>query len=101
MINNPNDNELSYLSGANGCLIISDTNAHVGRFYAFVVNTECVINYVYQAPLNDTASEEIKTDLTASTLTANMYIPSGTGDDNRYVFTSIQLTSGSVIAYYY
>jgi imidazole glycerol phosphate synthase subunit HisF len=93
------DRSLMVLSASNGCLLISDTAAHVGQFIAFQTVGSTVINTVSQldATLNTTAA---KADITGKTLTDGKFIYAGAGNGDQCVFTSIQLTSGAVIAYY-
>ena len=78
---------ISYdLQGQGGGIVISDTDTYTGNFRWIQVVSDCVIY--------DIASSNI---VSASDL-ASVTIPSGVGIGGR--FTSIQLTSGVVIAYY-
>jgi hypothetical protein len=92
------DRSLMVMSGASGDLLISDTTVHTGNFSAFTTVGTTVINSVSQAPRTGIAV--VKADLTGKTLTDGKTIHPGVGDPNSYMFTSIQLTSGAVIATY-
>lgn len=86
--------------GANGCLIIADTNAHTGKFYGLVISSDAVINAILQQPVDESSAAAAKTDAAGATLGVGSFITPGIGSGKEYVFTSIQLTSGSAIAYY-
>jgi hypothetical protein len=89
-------------NGGNGCLLIADTNAKTGVFRCIVPQTTTVFNKVYQKMLATPTMTHIeKTDLSAATSYAPAFISAGAGDEEIWYFDSIQLTSGSVLAYYY
>jgi len=92
------DASLGILTESSGDLLISDTNAHTGNFDAFTTVGSTVIAHVFQKTPLGTAVE--KSDLAGKTITDGKTLHPGVGDGNPYVFTSIQLTSGSVIATY-
>ncbi len=102
MMKNINSGEQSSAKsvGYNGCLLIDDTNEHTGKFFAFVPQATTVINKTYQTSIETSTSHEEKTDLSSATVYAGAYISAGKGDSTEYYFDSIQLTSGSVVAYY-
>jgi len=70
-------------SGGNGGIVISDTSAHTGNFYAFQVVTAATLN----------------TNGTVGNLTNANGVSFPVGMIVYGVFTSLQLVSGSVIAY--
>lgn len=82
---------LERISGASGSYLVSNTSANVREFEAFVVNTDCVVSSLLLDGTNAVSSM----GLSSQTLTTGMIIfaPSGKA------FTSITLTSGSVILY--
>ena len=92
--------QLNRLMGDKGSLLITGTNAVTGKFFGFVVNSEAVINKVYVTPeFGAPAAHKEKTDLSSATLSTGMYYSAGYINDTKAYIDSIQLTSGSVIAY--
>lgn len=88
------------LSAEGGSTLITGTNAVTGNFYCFVVNTEAVINTVYRTKVGEATSTHVaKSDITGQTLGVGMYYSAGRIGTSPAYFDSIQLTSGSVIAY--
>ena len=76
--------------GAYGCDIYADTDTHTGNWFGFYVASDAVINAITDTvPTGGTAS----TVPTATTIAAGTYVPASG------VFTSIDLTSGTVIMY--
>ena len=71
--------------GQNGSILIDDTNAHTGPFAAITA-------------LEDAAVDVSECDMSFITDVADFTIPKGTTIFGR--FTSIELDSGKVIAYY-
>jgi hypothetical protein len=100
MVNNRQKDYEPQMLGKNGCLIITDTNAHTGRFYSIVVASDTVINAILQQPVDSSSAAAAKTDAASASVGAGLLITPGIGSGKEYVFTSITLTSGSVIAYY-
>jgi hypothetical protein len=84
---------LDFQGGLTGCKVISNTSANTGGFQGFVVNTDAVV-----AQVLDRSGTNITSDLGLSgvTIKQGMLITSAAGS----YFSSITLTSGSVIAYY-
>ena len=91
------DKELKKITGANGCVFVNTTSLVVGRFYAFVPNTEVVINKIYVVDQNGVEHE--KSDITGATISQGMYIASGTQQYPQAMISSIYLTSGNGFAY--
>lgn len=81
-----------FQSGLTGCQVISNTSANLGGFQAFVVNADAVVAQVLDNKGTDITSS---LGLTGVTIKQGMLIsmPKGAW------FSSITLTSGSVIAY--
>lgn len=93
--------QLNRLMGDKGSLLITGTNAVTGKFFGFVVNEEAVVNKVYVTPEFGAVTNHIeKTDLASKTLATGMYYSAGYLNSDKAYIDSIQLTSGSVIAYY-
>lgn len=98
---NNGEASLQKIIGYNGCLLISDTSVHTGRFFAIVPQETAVINKVYQNTTSNSSDVHTeKTDITGKTVYASSVISAGEGNGTEYYFDSIQLTSGSVWAYY-
>lgn len=83
---------IDFQSGLTGCLVISNTSANTGAFQGFVVNSDAVV-----AQVLDPAGTNITSalGLTSVTLKQGMLITAAKGA----YFSSITLTSGSVVAY--
>lgn len=83
---------IDFQSGLTGCLVISNTAANTGAFQGFVVNADAVVAQVLNpAGVNITSA----LGLTSVTLKQGMLIAAAKGS----YFSSITLTSGSIIAY--
>lgn len=82
---------LERISGASGSYLVSNTSANAKEFEAFVVNTDCVVSSLTLDGSNAVSSM----GLSGNTLVAGMIIFAPTGK----AFTSITLTSGSIILY--
>jgi hypothetical protein len=90
----------SKVTAEGGSTFIDGTNAVTGNFYAFIPNASTVINTVYKTAVGSATSTHIaKSDITGKTIAAGMYISAGRIGLIPAYFDSIQLTSGSVIAY--
>jgi hypothetical protein len=83
---------IDFQSGLTGCLVISNTSANTGAFQGFVVNADAVVAQVLNPAGTDITSA---LGLTSVTLKQGMLITAAKGA----YFSSITLTSGSVIAY--
>jgi len=101
------DSSLAIMSGASGVLLINDTTAHTGNFASFITVGTTVLDTVYQSTPSSASSSTpltpvpvVKADLTNATLTDGKTVYPGVGDQNSYVFTSIKLKSGAVLATY-
>lgn len=83
---------LDFQGGLTGCRVISNTSANTGAFQGFVINDNAVV-----AQVLDPAGTNITSALGLSgvTLKQGMLITAATGS----YFSSITLTSGSIIAY--
>lgn len=83
---------IDFQSGLTGCLVISNTSANTGAFQGFVVNSDAVV-----AQVLDPAGTNITSALGLSsvTLKQGMLITAAKGSH----FSSITLTSGSIVAY--
>lgn len=83
---------IDFQSGLTGCLVISNTAANTGAFQGFVVNADAVV-----AQVLDSAGTNITSalGLTSVTLKQGMLITAAKGSH----FSSITLTSGSIVAY--
>jgi hypothetical protein len=80
------------MAGFTGCKVISDTNANTGRWQGFVVNADAVVS----AALDKAGASVMSTiGLTSVTLKQGTFISLPEGD----YFSSITLTSGSIVAY--
>ena len=75
--------------GYNGCDIYlnGDTDTHAGNWKCFVVLADVTINAI------------VESSVVASTVPTASVIPAGTFVSTDGVFTSIDLTSGSVVMY--
>jgi hypothetical protein len=83
---------LDFQGGLTGCQVISNTSANTGAFQGFVVNADAVVAQV----LNESGTNITSAlGLTSVTLKQGMLITAAKGA----YFSSITLTSGSVIAY--
>jgi len=83
---------IDFQSGLTGCQVISNTSANTGAFQGFVVNADAVVAQVLNPAGTDITSA---LGLTSVTLKQGMLITAAKGS----FFSSITLTSGSVIAY--
>jgi len=83
---------IDFQGGMTGCKVLTGTSANTGGFQAFVINADAVVSAVLNKSGNDVTSD---LGLTSVTLTKGMLISMPKGD----YFSSITLTSGSVIAY--
>ena len=83
---------IDFQSGLTGCLVISNTAANTGAFQGFVVNSDAVVAQVLNPAGTDITSA---LGLTSVTLKQGMLIAAAKGS----YFSSITLTSGSIIAY--
>ncbi len=83
---------IDFQSGLTGCQVISNTSANTGAFQGFVVNSDAVVAQVLNPAGTDITSA---LGLTSVTLKQGMLITAAKGA----YFSSITLTSGSVIAY--
>lgn len=83
---------IDILSGMTGCRVISNTSPNTGQFQAFVVNADAVVSQVLNR-----AGSDITTSMGLSgvTLKTGMLISIPKGDN----FSSITLSSGSIVAY--
>jgi hypothetical protein len=80
------------MAGLTGCKVISGTDANTGRWQGFVVNADAVVS----AALDKAGSSVMTTlGLTSITLKQGTFISMPDGD----YFSSITLTSGSIVAY--
>jgi hypothetical protein len=83
---------LDFQSGLTGCRVISNTSANTGGFQGFVVNSDAVVAQVLNSAGSDITSA---LGLTGVTIKQGMLITAAEGA----FFSSITLTSGSVVAY--
>jgi hypothetical protein len=83
---------IDFQGGMTGCKVLSGTSANTGGFQAFVINADAVVSAVLDKSGNDITSA---LGLTSITITKGMLISMPKGD----YFSSITLTSGSVIGY--
>jgi hypothetical protein len=83
---------IDFQSGLTGCLVISNTSANTGAFQGFVVNSDAVVAQVLNPAGTDITSA---LGLTSVTLKQGMLITAAKGSH----FSSITLTSGSIVAY--
>jgi hypothetical protein len=83
---------IDFQSGLTGCLVISNTSANTGAFQGFVVNSDAVVAQVLNPAGVDITSA---LGLTSVTLKQGMLITAAKGSH----FSSITLTSGSIVAY--
>lgn len=84
--------EIDFQSGLTGCQVISGTNAVTGGFQAFVVNSDAVVSQAINQAGVDITSAMGLSDVTIS---KGMLISM---PKNAW-FSSITLTSGSIVAY--
>jgi len=91
-----------YANGFNGFKIIKSTDGAVtGRFRCFVPQEDSIITHAYQTSLDETLIvNEVHSSLESSNVSSGLFYSAGKGDNRIYYFNSIELTSGSVIAYY-
>lgn len=83
---------IDFQGGLTGCRVISGTGANTGAFQAFVVNEDTVVATVLnQSGTNITSAM----GLSGVTLKTGMLISMPVGA----YFSSITLTSGSIVAY--
>jgi hypothetical protein len=83
---------IDFQSGLTGCQVISNTSANTGAFQGFVINADAVVAQVLNpAGTNITSA----LGLTSVTLKQGMLITAAKGSH----FSSITLTSGSIVAY--
>jgi hypothetical protein len=83
---------IDYTGGLTGCVVISNTSANIGAFQSFVVNSDAVVAQV----LNPAG-----TDITSALGLSGVIIKQGmliAAPKGAY-FSSITLTSGSIVAY--
>ena len=83
---------IDFQSGLTGCLVISNTAANTGASQGFVVNSDAVVAQVLNPAGVDITSA---LGLTSVTLKQGMLITAAKGSH----FSSITLTSGSIVAY--
>lgn len=83
---------LDFSGGLTGCRVISGVTAVVGGFQGFVINSDAVVAQVLDPSGVDITSA---LGLTGVTIRQGMLITAAKGSH----FSSITLTSGSVIAY--
>ena len=83
---------IDFQSGLTGCRVISNTSANTGAFQGFVVNEDAVVTQVINSAGTDVTSAM---GLNSVTINQGMLITAPKGD----YFSSITLTSGSVVAY--
>ena len=81
-----------FMAGFTGCQVISNTSANTGRFQGFVVNADAVVSAALD---RNGASVMTSIGLTGVTLKQGTFISIADGD----WFSSITLTSGSIVAY--
>jgi len=79
---------IDYTGGLTGCKVLSGTSANTGAFQSFVVNADSVVAQI----LNE-AGTDITSSLGLSGATIKIAAAKGS------YFSSITLTSGSIIAY--
>ena len=84
--------KLDYSAGLTGCRVISGTSAVVGGFQGFLVNDDSVVSSILDKDGIDVTSA---LGLSAFTLKQGTFVSIPAGN----CFSSITLTSGSVIAY--
>jgi hypothetical protein len=81
-----------FMAGMTGCKVLSGTGANTGRWQGFVVNADAVVS----AALDINGASVMTTlGLTGVTLKQGTFISLPDGD----YFSSITLTSGSIVAY--
>jgi hypothetical protein len=83
---------IDFQGGMTGCKVIANTSANTGAFQAFVVNADAVVSVALDRNGNNITSS---LGLTGVTLSKGMLISMPKGD----YFSSITLTSGSIIGY--
>jgi len=81
-----------FMSGFTGCKVLSGTGANTGRWQGFVVNADAVVSAALD---RNGASVMTSIGLTGVTLKQGTFISLPDGD----WFSSITLTSGSIVAY--
>ena len=83
---------IDFQSGLTGCQVISNTSANTGGFQGFVINADAVVAQVLNSAGTDITSA---LGLTSVTLKQGLLITAAKGSH----FSSITLTSGSIVAY--
>jgi hypothetical protein len=83
---------IDFQSGLTGCQVISNTSANTGAFQGFVINADAVVAQVLNSEGTNITSA---LGLTSVTLKQGMLITAAKGSH----FSSITLTSGSIVAY--
>jgi hypothetical protein len=81
-----------FMAGMTGCKVISNTSANTGLFQGFVVNADAVVSAALD---RNGASVMTSIGLTGVTLKQGTFISLPDGD----WFSSITLSSGSIVAY--
>jgi len=76
--------------GCFGCDVYADTDTHTGNWFGFYVAADATINAI---------TDTVGTGVTASTVPTATEIAAGTYIPAAGVFTSIDLTSGTVVMY--
>lgn len=84
---------LDFQGGLTGCKVISGGGASTGAFQGFVVNTDAVVAQVLDKNGTDVTST---LGLSSFTIKQGMLITAAKGS----YFSSITLTSGSIVAYF-
>jgi hypothetical protein len=84
---------LDFQGGLTGCKVITGTSANTGAIQGFVVNTDAVVAQVLD---KDGTNITSALGLTSFTIKQGMLITAAKGS----YFSSITLTSGSIVAYF-
>ena len=84
---------LDFQGGLTGCRVISNTSANTGAIQGFVVNTDAVVAQVLD---KDGTNITSALGLSSFTIKQGMLITAAKGS----YFSSITLTSGSIVAYF-
>jgi len=84
---------LDFQGGLTGCKVITGTGVNTGAFQGFVVNTDAVVAQVLD---KDGINVTSALGLTSFTIKQGMLITAAKGS----YFSSITLTSGSIVAYF-
>ena len=96
------ENFLSLLVKDKGCVLVTGTNAVTGKFFGFKTNESTGITNIHVTPIGGDVSKHVAlSDLASKTLATGMEYTVGYNQkgDKLYI-DSIQLSSGSVVAYY-